>query len=289
MARPRYSSPLLAEAGTIFGFGTTPLFPDSPPETGRYGALVVLGHDKDLIAVGVLDGVWASMPALADAAGRPLLRRNRFASRNEPVAFGSAPDWTVELRELTRLGDAPLDDEQQRIAARYLGGKMLGRSFTPASAAASEVEGEWRWANDRDALVRELELDQERRAREQAAAQERYETRLKGLTWEQLLSETPFARWDPSPPFPPADFRDAAAERVRETLRDLQALGPKPRKAEVRKAVSSLLRRLKDQDAAAGFVLDTEERDDIHLLLEEIAHVAGHPSLLGELEDWYTW
>ena len=46
---------------------------------------------------------------------------------------------------------------------------------------------------------------------------------------------------------------------------------------------------LKDADAAAGLVLETEERDDIYLLLEEITHVARQPSLLPEMEPWYTW
>ena len=286
---PRYVSPLLVEPGSIFGFGTTPLFPVSPPETGRYGALVVLGHDKNLIAIGVLDGVWTAMPTLAEVAGRPLLRHRRFDSGNQPAAFACATNWTIELRELTLLGSAPLDDQQQRIANRYLSGDSIGLPFTTAEMATSEVEGEWRWANDREALEQEIKQERERTERERAAAQLRYETRLKDLSWEQLLAETPFARWDESPPFPPAEFRDAAAERVRETYRELQALGPKPRKADARKAVKSLLWWIKAADVAAGDVLETEERDDIHLILEEMTHVARQPSLLDEVEPWYTW
>ncbi len=53
--------------------------------------------------------------------------------------------------------------------------------------------------------------------------------------------------------------------------------------------MKSLLQWIKDADAAAGLVLETEERDDIYLLLEEITHVARQPSLLPEMEPWYTW
>ena len=285
---PRYVSPLIVEPGSVFGFATTPLFPSSPP-TGRYGALVVLGHNADLVVIGVLDGVWTSLPTLAEVTGRKLMRHSRFESGKKPVAFGFDRKWTVELQQLTLLGLLPLDDEQQRIANRYLGDNFIGRVYSLPETADSEVEGEWRWVNDREAYLAESAAEQERREREYAAAQERYETRLKDLTWEHLLAETPFERWNESPPFPSAEFRDAAAERVRETYRELQALGPKPRKADVRKAVKSLLQWIKDADAAAGLVLETEERDDIYLLLEEITHVARQPSLLPEMEPWHTW
>ena len=51
----------------------------------------------------------------------------------------------------------------------------------------------------------------------------------------------------------------------------------------------SQLQWIKDADAAAGLGFETEERDDIYLLLEEITHVARQPSLLPEMEPWHTW
>ncbi len=286
---PRYVSPLLVEPGSVFGFGTSPLYPSSPPETGRYGALVVIGHDRDLIVVGVLDGVWTAMPSLDDVAGLALMRYKERGSGKQPVAFAFDRKWTVDLRDLTPIGHTPLDAERQRIAAKYLGDNPMGRTFAPADMADSEVEGSWRREHDREAVEREQEEDRVRRERERAAAQERYETRLKDLTWEQLLDETPFERWNESPPFPPAAFRDAAAERVRQTYRELQALGPKPRRADARKAIRALLLWIKDADEHAGLVLETEEREDIHLVLEEITHVARQSALLDEMADWSVW
>ncbi|WP_318294762.1 hypothetical protein [Streptomyces bacillaris] len=60
------------------------------------------------------------------------------------------------------------------------------------------------------------------------------------LTWEQLLAETPFERWTPSPPFPPAAFRRAAVRRVHQACRELRDLGPKPRKPAARKVPESM-------------------------------------------------
>lgn len=278
--------PLVVEPGTVFGFRTSPLFEDSPPNTGRYGAFVVLAHDDDIVAIGVLDGVWASMPTLDDVRGRELLRCNRFFFKNRVAAFACGVDDAPALDEFTEVGGIALTAEQQRIADKYLSGTRAGLGYGSPDGANSDVEGEWRWEHDREALLREHELRQQREERARAAARHRYESRLRGLTWERLLAENPFERWEPSPPFPPAEFRDAAVAQVHEACRKLRALGAKPRKPAARKVLKDLALWFDDADASAGGVIETEEREDIWSVLEEIAHVARHPSLLEEVETW---
>lgn len=285
----RSPSTLAVEPGSIFGFRTSPAFPDSPPLTGRYGTFVVLAHNRNIVALAALDGVWESMPTLAEAQGSPLLRSNRFAARNRIASVGCDPKDEPTLAEFTLLGEAPLTDEQRKLGAKYLGDNPFGLPFSSAEKVGTDVEHEWRWAHDRDAYLREYELNRQRDEQQRLAAQHRYETRLKGLTWEQLLSETPFERWDQSPPFPPAEFRDAAASRVLQACRELAELGPKPRKAAARTALKALVSWLNEADARAGGVIETEEREDIYLVLEEIAHGAGHPSLVEEAAGWATW
>lgn len=290
MSEHRTRETLLVEPGTVFGFRTQPIFADSPPETGRYGAFVVLAHNAEMIALGVLDGVWTSMPTLEQVRDRELLRRNRFFFRGDVAAFSCARDDVPALAELSALGRLPLSAAQERIAAKYLDEEnRIGTSFGSAVGVNSDVEGEWRWAHDREALQHEYELTEQRREQERAAAQERYETRLKGLTWQQLLSEHPFERWVPSPPFPPAEFRDAATARVHDTYRALQSLGAKPRKPAARKILKDLVLWFNHADDEAGGVIETEEREDIFLVLEEIAHVARHPALLQEADSWRDW
>jgi len=280
---------LSVEPGSIFGFRTSPAFPDSPPETGRYGAFVVLARNRHVVALAALDGVWDSMPTLAEAHGRPLLRSNRFAGGNRVASVGCDVKDEPTLVELTLLGEGPLTDEQRKLGARYLGDSPFGLPFSSSEKVGIDVEHEWRWKHDREAYLREYELDRRRLEQERIAAQHRYETRLRGLTWRQLLSETPFERWDQSPPFPPAEFRDAAAARVLQTCRELAELGPKPRKAAARAALKALVSWLNEADSLAGGIIETEEREDIYLVLEEIAHVAGHPSLVEEAANWATW
>ena len=288
MARAR-TGPLVVEVGTVFSFRTSPACPTSPPDTGRYGAFKVVGRTDDTVALAALEGVWSEQPRLEDVAGASVLRNQRYSFGGRPAIIGVTPDDTPTMDELTVLGVDPLTEEQRRWGARFESEDIVGLSYGTPDNVDVDVEGEWRWEHDRDAYVAEQEAETARREAVRQAEQEYFETRLKGLTWEQLLSETPFSRWDPSPPFPPAEFRDAAAARVHETCRALQAMTPKPRKADARRELRALVEWLNAADDAAGHVIETEEREDISLVLLEIAHVARHRSLVEEADAWRTW
>ncbi|MGW4251849.1 hypothetical protein [Streptomyces californicus] len=282
-------SPLDVDPGAVFAFRTSPLHPDSPPETGRFGAFTVVARAPELIVVAVVDGVWDRMPALEDVREHRVLRRRRFAHTGRPAVFACGADDTTGPADLTALGTVPLTAEQTELAGPYLSPRGVGTSFSTLALADSDVEGEWRWTHDRDALLREREAVEERRRRAAEAEKERYAERLAGLTWDQLLAETPFERWTPSPPFPPAAFRRAAVRRVHKACRELRALGPKPRKPSARKVLKALVQWFNAADQAAGWVIETEEREDVCRVLEELAHVAGHPSLVLEADDWREW
>jgi hypothetical protein len=69
----------------------------------------------------------------------------------------------------------------------------------------------------------------------------------------------------------------------------LQALGPKPRKADVRSALKSCVEWFNNADERAGGVIETEEREDICAVLEEMAHVARQRGLVEEIGSWRDW
>ena len=71
--------------------------------------------------------------------------------------------------------------------------------------------------------------------------------------------------------------------------RALQALGAKPKKTEARKILKRCVEWFNAADTAHGDVIETEEREDIHAVLEEMMHVARHPALAEEIENWRTW
>src|SRR5262249_41716417 len=133
------------------------------------------------------------------------------------------------------------------------------RVFGTWRGASSDAEGMWRLRNDRAVYEQELELYRQARDARFAAERERYEKRLRGLTWEVLLAEQPFSRWDPPPPFPPPEFVAAARERVRTAVIELQSLGPKPKKGQVRAVLKACVDWFNAKDREFGEVIETEE------------------------------
>lgn len=279
----------LPEAGSIWSFRTRPLTEFSPPATGRYGALKVVGRLPHEFVIVVLDGIWTRPPTLEDAASCGILLRD-FHGEVTACAWGAWNSWWKEagLPELTLLGVLSLRAEEARHVRRYAE-QELPRTYAPIVYASDYVEKVWRGLHDRDAMEAEFRRDMEKREAKRLADEERYRTRLRGLTWETLLSETPLARWDESPPFPPAAFRDAARVRLLDTCRALQALGPKPRRPDARRLLKDCIEWFNAADAEAGEVVETEEREDILMALSEMAWVARQKALMEEIEEWRTW
>src|SRR5579863_5758588 len=233
-------------AGNIYVFHTMPANEFSASETGRWAAIKVLGIDRKMVVVAVLDGIWTESPSMKDVGGTSILRWRRSGQQ---AVFGVNVNWwsPSELSQLTFLENRPVSSEDAALAAQTMN-FAPGSSFSTLRAANQAAEGAWRWAHDREAFSQEIERIQLKMAQDRAAQEERYRTRLSKLTWDQLLAETPFERWSPSPPFPPEDFTLAARQLIHQTCRKLEALGAKPRKADVRAVLKSCVQWFNDAD-----------------------------------------
>jgi hypothetical protein len=277
-------------AGNIYAFRTAPTNEFGAPETGRWAAIKVLGSNQALIVVAVLDRIWNSLPSLEEAGGAPILREHRFAFTGRLAVFGVIADgWSPSgLNELTLLGELKVSSEEKSLAIQILS-RAAGSRTAGMWAANYAAEGEWRWTHDREAFSEEVERKKIKIEQERAAQEQRYKNRLSKLTWGQLLAEMPFQRWSPSPPFPPEDFVVEARNVVHEACRALEALGPKPKKAEVRAVLKRCVQWFNDADERAGGVIETEEREDICAVLEELAYVARQKGLVEEIDSWRAW
>jgi len=278
-------------AGNVYSFRTSPLSEFAPPETGRYAAFKVLGVNERYIAIAVLEGIWSTPPSLRAANEAVALHEHRFAYTGRMAAFGVSTDrWTPsDLDSVSLLGSGKLSPEEKAIGTKIVGFFGIGFSYSTLRSANHAAEGEWRWEHDREALIVESEKSKAKTAAERAAKEERYQTRLKNLTWEKLLAETPFERWVSSPPFPPAEFTEAARETIRNACRELRELGPKPPKAKVRSILRRCVEWFNEADKAVGEVIETEEREDICAVLEEMAFVAKQKGLVDEIDSWREW
>ena len=277
--------------GQIYSFRTTPFSEFAPPTTGRYAAFKIIGADEKNVVIAVLDGIWPVAPTPNDVRATSIIEEHRFAHTGRLATFGTNREWwnpEEVLEELRYVGFQALSSSERSYAnaiARF----EPGTSFATIRHANYAAEGEWRWLNDRDAFVKEAEQKEAKNEAERKAKEERYRTRLSKLTWEQLLAETPFARWTPSPPFPPENFTKAARTVIREACLSLRALGPKPRKADVRAILKKTVQWFNEEDVKGGGPIETEEREDIFAVLEEMAHVAGQKALVEEIDEWREW
>jgi hypothetical protein len=289
-AAPRATDVAFPLAGDIYSFRTSAFSEFARPETGRYAAFKILGVSERHLVVAVLDGVWNAPPSLKEASRAAILREHRFAHTGRLAVFGLNKDWwsPSDLHDIARLGDAPVSRTENSLVAP-IATYAPGASYSTLMFANYAAEGEWRWAHDRDALVAESERAAAKSAAERAAREERYRTRLSKLTWDRLLAEMPFERWTPSPPFPSQEFTLAARDTIRAACIALSALGPKPRKADVRAVLRECVEWFNDADEGAGGAIETEEREDIRDVLEEMAYVARQKALIEEIDQWRTW
>ncbi len=271
-------------AGDIYSFRTSPATEFSPRKTNRYAALKILGFKDNMLSFCyvVLDGVFSRHPDLTKVAGLPWLKNTRFSWRGGPACRLVSIEWQNDLTDFRYVGSVDLSQADIALMSEC-------RAGGPWSGASDHAEGEWRWRNDRAAYVDEIE--RYRRARDEriAAEHERYRTRLRSLTWEKLLAEQAFSRWDAHPPFPPPEFTAAARDRIRSAVLELQALGQKPKKSDVRAVLKACVEWFNARDTEFGEVIETEEREDIYKVLEELAFVARQRSLVEEIERWRNW
>jgi hypothetical protein len=267
--------------GDYYSFRTRPFTKYSPQETNRYAALKILALDE-MVTFVVLDGIWSYPPNFDEASMRLALRNERFFSSERLAVYCVPTDWDPDLLELKRLGNRPVSEEELSIIPKL-------RSYGTWATASSDAEGEWRWRHDRDQVrleVEQLEADQDAK---RAETQRRYASRLRHLTWTKLRAEQVFSRWQESPPFPPPAFVDAARARIQQAVNELEALGSKPKKKDVRAALRSCVEWFNIENARFGDVIETEEREDICNTIEELAFLAGHHKLIDEVGGWKTW
>lgn len=277
----------LPEVGSVWSFRTRPCTEFSPPDTGRYAAFKVVGRTEYVIVIGVLEGVWARPPALEEVACCGIIQTGFGKDENfEPACFGIFwHGWRrADLRGLACFGVMTLRADEAAHAQPYIEGRARLR-YLPLSYANDVAELTWRMENDREAFL--LENKPNRRKRE--AVPGTALDGLRGLNWDKLLSDKPFARWDESPPFPPAAFRDAARAKMHETCRALQALGPRPRRPDVRRLLKDFVEWFNVADAEAGEVIEIEEHGDIWEALYQMAWVARHMRVAEEFHEWRTW
>lgn len=266
------------EAGGIYSFRTIPPTEFSPPTTGHYGVLKILSIQDDCIYHVILDGVFEHPPKFNEVKDLGWLV---FKDRG-PACRGADVTWKNELPDFTCVGYLPVTDAEMELISNC-------RTYGTLKGAATIVEAEWRRRNDPIAFENEIEQHRKKRDQKILLQRERHQKRLKSLTWEKLLAEKLLPRWDEHPPFPPLSFTQVVRERIRQDILRLQALGPKPKKGDVRAIFRATAEWLNEKDTEFNGVIETEEREDLFVTFEELAFVARQMPLMSEIDNWVKW
>jgi hypothetical protein len=223
---PEPATDLFASLGSVLSFRTLPLYPVSPQTTGRYGAAVVIGRTTRVVALVPLAEVWTEPPSLPAATAATTITRGKGSRGGAAAVVTIVKGDDARLPELTLLGRREVTDVEARLAAASLTGEAWQIVHGTAKGLSDAIEERWRWRHEPQQM--RSEQQQERQQRESAEREHRLRTQLRTLTFTQRLEEPLVQDWEPSPPFPPASFRDAIVGHIRHTQRELAALDPSP-------------------------------------------------------------
>jgi hypothetical protein len=275
------SSPKLS-IGDVYTFKTNSYWEFALPQTDRYGAFKVIGFKEEFAVVVVLDFVSVGRPPTkSELESTNVLVAHRFANASTPrpcvyhVYLNSIEDSLSELVLVTNV--RPTLSELD-LPKKY-------ESYGSASTINYAVEGEWRWANDRNQFEKEYLLHNEEQEKKRTQESIRLQTRLKSLNWEKLREEAHFSHWE----LPPPEFTSKARQLIWNSVDQLKALPSKPRKREVRNILKATMFALNELNLAFGDVIETEEREDIMMVIEELAFVAKQRALMPELDELRDW
>jgi len=162
-------------------------------------------------------------------------------------------------------------------------------SYSGWTAMSAAAEWEWRWRHDQKAMLQE-HAKQEAFSEAQNKAYEMRQThRMQNLTWHEFSELDGLSHWVPSPPAPPELFITDIQLLFLGAANELEKLGVKPKRKDVRAVLKSLVLSINDLNSQAGGVIETGEREDLMELITDIAYLTKQRPLIEEADDWRDW
>jgi hypothetical protein len=152
---------------------------------------------------------------------------------------------------------------------------------------AKDVLRQWRWDNDREALLEDQRRAKEQYEREEREAQER--ERNKRVPLATLRKERQLPTWADLD-VPPAVLRKCRAI-LRTAIDALITLGPKPKRAAAMKVFQACTKALNELDEANGNFIETIEREDLCAAIDRMATSVGIKTKKMEsvTDQWREW
>lgn len=248
-----------------------------PLRDGRIGVCRILRKEIQTIPcalVAVSDWIGNEPPPLEDPAIRRILVKTHYKWSNIPEVMWVMSPPPPEFRALGLIRLLPEDTKAQ---SDWYGG---WNSFP------NHVLLQWRWDHEREALLAEDAAREKQESINRGEAEEKRSIYLASLTFSQLLEKDLFPTWDE---YPGDGIKRECQNVIQTFIHTLnQADQPVARKFAADE-LKKCIKQLNLLDAQNKHFIETEEREHLHLVLEDVLHVARQPGLVDKIEVWRKW
>ncbi len=247
-----------------------------PLTDGRFGVVRVLRTKSDggTPAAFVVPSSWigntAVRPSDRDIRLPLFLTHHSWANQREAL-------WVVNLPPPSFI---PIGDIEITAADTAL----EREAYSVWESIPVQILLQWRWDNDREALLAEEAANDAKAIEARKVAAARRAELLRTVTLDSLSNQIWFDAWDEELEGPNL----AASQRlVANLIVDLKA-APKLTKTVVRRLLRSTVKKFNQLDEPTQFI-ETTHREDICEAFELIMAAVRYPELADEVEEWRNW
>ena len=163
--------------------------------------------------------------------------------------------------------------------------KLDSSSLAKWNYAPLQALIQWRWNNDREALLAEDEVKRQKERAADLEKQRQRQTYLMKVTLSELKDRKRFERWERGLP---QKLIDVCRHIFDETIDSLMEFEGKVPKKKMVAALRECVTRLNDLDAEHDFI-ETVEREDLCQEIDEIVHACRFPKEQGIADRWRDW
>jgi hypothetical protein len=266
--RKKYTLADLPEEGTVFAV---------PLKNGRMGVCRVVRKEMREIPYAIVaasDWIGDAPPKLIDPAVRKILLKNHHNWKNAPEIF-----WVHELppENFEAIGKIEVLPEDRKMDAGSYGGW---------GSAPFQILAQWRWDNDRQAVLAEDAINKSLESAKQIEAAQKREEYLSSLSFSKLLAKDLFPSWDD---YPPRAAKEGCQKIVKSFIQTLSATREPLGREFVSKELKKCVEQLNQFDSKNKKFICTIEREDLCGVLEDVINAAKFPDLIERIEGWRDW
>jgi hypothetical protein len=229
----------------------------------------------DVVLIAFSKWIGDRVPSADEPALRPILRLTFPHYDNHPcVEWFGIDELSSDLVPIGTITPSP---QEQKLAQDGVGW---------FDAYMKKPLQQWRWDNDRAALIAEEEAEKQREAEAEKKCQEERKRYLRSLTLHDLREYSFLTRWKKYPP--PKATRESR-KVLRNAVDSLVELGPAATKQKKLAILQQCIESINNLDEKLDHFIETQEREDICEEFDAIVHAAGLGKLKNLADRWRDW